>query len=226
MHYLIDGHNVIAQLPDISLDDPDDEAKLVIRLRSWAAGKRKRQVTVYFDGGLPGGEARHLSTSQVKVVFASVGRTADQLLVDRMNKLRNPGAYTLISSDRDILAVAPRGLRLMSAEAFVSELASLAKPAEKVSAEGSEEPKLSPEDVAEWMALFGPPATADEQPAKPAKPPSPRKQETSKQGKTKEEQGSSRNPATIKSGKRKLTADEVGEWLEIFGDRDEQEHRG
>lgn len=217
MHYLIDGHNVIAQLPDISLDDPDDEAKLVIRLRSWAAGKRKRQVTVYFDGGLPGGEARQLSTSQVKVVFASVGRTADQLLVERINKLSNPGAYTLISSDREILAVAPRGLRLMSAEAFVSELVSLDRLAEKVSEEGSEEPTLSPEDVAEWMALFGPPATAEEQTPKPAKPPSPRRQK-----KAKEERDSSRNPATIKSGNRKLTADEVGEWLDIFGDRDEQ----
>jgi predicted RNA-binding protein with PIN domain len=217
MQYLIDGHNVIAQLPDISLDDPDDEAKLVIRLRSWAAGKRQRRVTVYFDSGLPGGEARHLSTSQVKVVFASVGRTADQLLVARINKLRNPEAYTLISSDREIVAVAPRGLRLMSAEAFASELVSLDKRAGETSRQASEKPSMSPEDVAEWMALFGPPATGEEQTEKPTKPPSPRKHK-----KTREEQGSSRNPATIKSGNRKLTTDEVGEWLEIFGDLDEQ----
>ncbi len=34
MHYLIDGHNLIAQISDISLDDPDDEAKLVLRLEA------------------------------------------------------------------------------------------------------------------------------------------------------------------------------------------------
>jgi len=33
MPYLIDGHNLIAQMPGFSLSDPDDEARLVLRLR-------------------------------------------------------------------------------------------------------------------------------------------------------------------------------------------------
>ena len=52
MHYLIDGHNLIGALPDISLEDPDDEVKLILVLRSWAVARRRREVTVIFDGGL------------------------------------------------------------------------------------------------------------------------------------------------------------------------------
>jgi S-adenosylhomocysteine hydrolase len=32
MPYMIDGHNLIGKLPDISLDDPNDEALLVQKL--------------------------------------------------------------------------------------------------------------------------------------------------------------------------------------------------
>ena len=35
MPYLIDGHNLIACLPDISLDDPNDEAQLVNKLKGF-----------------------------------------------------------------------------------------------------------------------------------------------------------------------------------------------
>ena len=60
MAYLIDGHNLIGQLPDLSLNDPNDEAKLVQKLIGFAARQQKR-VVVVFDSGLPGGKSR-LST--------------------------------------------------------------------------------------------------------------------------------------------------------------------
>ena len=46
MPYLIDGHNLIAKLPDIDIADPNDEAKLVTRLRGFAA-KTSKQVHSY-----------------------------------------------------------------------------------------------------------------------------------------------------------------------------------
>ena len=81
MHYLIDGHNLIATMPGIDLSDPDDEAQLVLRLRTWTAASRKRRVTVYFDGGLPGGPAHDLSGARLKVIFASTGRSADETTI-------------------------------------------------------------------------------------------------------------------------------------------------
>ena len=42
MPFLIDGHNVIAVLSDIDLADPDDEAKLVVKLRAWSGRERRK----------------------------------------------------------------------------------------------------------------------------------------------------------------------------------------
>ena len=42
MPVLIDGHNLIAKLPGIHLDDPDDEERLVERLRRYQARTGKR----------------------------------------------------------------------------------------------------------------------------------------------------------------------------------------
>ena len=66
MHYLIDGHNLIARVPGLSLADPDDEVKLLQLLKRWAVADARRKVTVIFDKGLPGGEAKHLSGGGVR----------------------------------------------------------------------------------------------------------------------------------------------------------------
>jgi len=55
MPYLIDGHNLITRVPDIRLDDPDDEARLISLLRTFCA-RTGRGVTVYFDHRAPGSE--------------------------------------------------------------------------------------------------------------------------------------------------------------------------
>lgn len=68
MPVLIDGHNLIAHMPNLRPDDPDDEVKLVLRLRACNAHTRKK-VTVVFDHGLPGGRSREL-TGLVRVIFA------------------------------------------------------------------------------------------------------------------------------------------------------------
>jgi predicted RNA-binding protein with PIN domain len=106
MHYLIDGHNLIAKLPDIDLSDPDDEIQLILKLRQWTAVSLKRVVTVYFDGGIPGGHNVNLSNSQVKVIFVSQGKTADSLLIARIKRVKNPPEYRLVTSDQEIINAA------------------------------------------------------------------------------------------------------------------------
>jgi predicted RNA-binding protein with PIN domain len=89
MRYLIDGHNVIAQLPGININDPDDEAQLVMKLRGFCA-RTGKQVTVIFDGGIPGGFSPNLSNSQVTVRFASAEQTtADQILLNMIRRIKN-----------------------------------------------------------------------------------------------------------------------------------------
>ena len=107
MPILVDGHNLIAKLPGIHLDDPDDEERLVERLRRYQARTGKR-LTVYFDAGLPGGPDWDLSTSKVRVVFASAGDSADKLIVRRVRRSRDPQGLTVVTSDQRIIAAVER----------------------------------------------------------------------------------------------------------------------
>jgi len=148
---LIDGHNLIGRLPDVSLADPDDEARLVARLQAYA-GRTGKRITVVFDRGMPGGPSRNLSRGRVEVVFAPTGRSADRVLRERIRNARNPRGLTVVSSDREVMAAAERrGARLMRAGAFVGELEGPGVTPPGVKEKGD----LSPEQVEEWLDLFG-----------------------------------------------------------------------
>jgi len=149
MPYLIDGHNVIAALPDIDLEDEHDEAKLVLKLRAWT-GREQRKAIVVFDGGIPGGYARALSSIDVKVVFAARHYTnADRIIRERLEKLPDAPNWTVVSSDYEVLDHARQiGARVMTAQEFADRL-SLTPEA------GKDKPDtISAAEVAEWLQIF------------------------------------------------------------------------
>ena len=153
MPYLIDGHNLIGALPDIAIDDPDDEAKLLILLRGFVARKRTK-ITVIFDHGLPGG-ASSMSSRSLTVIFASAQHSnADALLKRRIRSIRDVSGWTVVSSDRDVADYARRRrLRQLSAQEFARELQ---RPAASSNAGAPDEkPAPSQADVDEFMRLFG-----------------------------------------------------------------------
>jgi len=149
MPLLIDGHNLIGRghLPGLRLDDPDDEAKLVVRLRAYCAHNRKH-VTVVFDHGLPGGHSE-LSGGGVEVVFASGRRTADGILRERVRRARDPRGLTIVTSDREIIvAVEARGARVIRSEEFAGQL-NVSRPAQV-----ERDANLSAEEIEEWLRIF------------------------------------------------------------------------
>jgi hypothetical protein len=148
--YLIDGHNVIGQLKDLSLGDPHDEALLVERLRSFAARKRVHLVVV-FDSGLPGGLSRELSTPGVQAVFAHSGSSADAIILERLGSLRDPRNWTVVSADQEIIqAAARRRVRILSPDGFAQALAAPGIPDDE-----HRDPHLTPREIEEWLELFG-----------------------------------------------------------------------
>jgi uncharacterized protein len=150
MPYLIDGHNLIGKIPDLSLTDPHDEAKLVERLKSFMARKRNR-CTVVFDGGLPGGRSRDLSTYSVQVVFAHGGTNADRIILERIRATRDSGKLIIVSADREITDVAQRRrMRVIAPTAFADEMQAASVPDDS-----DPNPHVTPAEVAEWLALFG-----------------------------------------------------------------------
>jgi uncharacterized protein len=156
MHLLVDGHNLIGQLPDISLADADDEARLVLLLRGYAARKRGRQVLVVFDRGVYG-HPQQLNGYSVSCHFAKSPQDADTQLIRRIRALKRPGEWALVSSDRAVARVAEEcKVRVIGAREFAARLLA---PAASPSDRREEKPdvRLSEAEIAEWLEIFGQP---------------------------------------------------------------------
>jgi predicted RNA-binding protein with PIN domain len=161
MQYLIDGHNLIAKIPDISLEDPDDEAKLVIHLRRWAAAGSNRKISLFFDGGLPGGQQAFLSSPSVKVIFATVGTTADDLMINRITRVHNPAECTVVSSDLEVKrAAVMHKIKTISSGDFAIQInqsigqKSGGRNDSNATEDAKRESPLNDQEVAEWLELF------------------------------------------------------------------------
>lgn len=152
MPYLIDGHNLIARMPDLSLDDPHDEVKLVQRLKGYMMRRRKK-CTVVFDNGLPGGADPYLSNSQVEVVWARSNSEADRVIVERIRTTRASAQWQVVTSDQKVAHQAQqRGMRVIASAEFAAELLSISA----LAAPDDEDPNpvVSPREVEEMLRLF------------------------------------------------------------------------
>ncbi len=149
MPILIDGHNLIGRLPTLSLQDPDDEEKLVRWLRSYRA-RTGKVITVVFDPGQGSALAKSHRLGGIEVVFAPHGSSADAVIARRVRRSRNPRAWLVVTSDRKLAStVANLGARVQSADAFAS---AMPRPAEE--SPGWKDTPPTPEDVEAWLALF------------------------------------------------------------------------
>ena len=152
MPYLIDGHNLIAHMPELALSDPDDEVKLVLRLRRYAA-RKKQKITVVFDHGIPGGWSRELSTGPVQVVFAGSHSNADRVILERIRDARTPAQYKVVSSDIEIRqASEARRAEAISSQDFAQAL--MSPPRTRQQGTARENISLNKDQVQEWLQIF------------------------------------------------------------------------
>jgi predicted RNA-binding protein with PIN domain len=208
MNYLIDGHNLIGKMDGIKLSDPDDEAKLVLRLLNWAAVGKNRRVIVVFDGGVHGVNWSNFASDRVRVVFVPEGRTADDWLIRFMRQeVKNVREFHLVSSDNQIIKQAEnRRIPVSRSEAFAAEMAQeRGEMAQMGEAERTplDKPVLNATQVDAWLLLFGgePELTIRPYEARPVEEPAEESAELSEQ------------PAAPGL----LSPREVSEWLELFG---------
>lgn len=171
--YLVDGHNLIGQLQDLSLDDPHDEAKLTMAVKRYCMRHRVK-VTIIFDNGRVGGVSRELSSSDVTVIFASPGQQADSLLMKRArDKGTIKGQYgdmILVTSDNRILDLCwAYGIETLSSEEFALQLGfrpverevetpgEPGQPPQKrvyITFEKDPDPHVTTEEIAYWLTMF------------------------------------------------------------------------
>lgn len=154
MPILIDGHNLIGQLPGVDLSDPDDEAQLVMLLRRYAARRRGRRVVVVFDGGVYG-HPDNLNGYGVEARFAKSPADADGELIRRIRAIRRRDEWVVVSSDRAVAGEAQaRGIPVLSSQEFARRLQALDLPRASLRDKRNDRP-LTRAEVEEWMRLFG-----------------------------------------------------------------------
>jgi predicted RNA-binding protein with PIN domain len=130
MAYVIDGHNLIGVLPNISLAQPDDEARLIDLLLSYRA-RGAGDMVVFFDSSpvalgdysaTPAIPA--LSRPGIDVRYAPRGKTADDAIADFLRASRQPGQYAVVTNDAElILRVRGLGASVLRANEFSAQMA-------------------------------------------------------------------------------------------------------
>lgn len=143
LHIIVDGYNLIRQIPGLAeLDKMDLEQgrdALIERLAAYKRIKANR-ITVVFDGTharIPG--ERQTPKSGIRVIFSRIGELADSVIKRMASGER--GNAVVISSDRDIMAYAERaGCTVLRSEDFAFRMQDAAWHADGVGdmeAEGS-----------------------------------------------------------------------------------------
>ena len=175
MALLIDGHNLIGQMQDISLSDPDDEAKLVKQLRMFGLLARK-QITVIFDPNPHDSTPRTYADIQqydsVKVIYAMPGQKADDLIRNLAGKIRDKQGTVVVTSDNAVAKFARAcGLKVQSSQDFIKVLKS--QLAERIFSDAK--PSPTRKENKEWAEVFKDPPPSPSMPApKPKEPPKPK----------------------------------------------------
>ena len=151
MTILIDGHNLIGKISGLGLDDPDDEAKLLVRLRAYRARTGKRLV-VYFDPGAAYQSPTRRSTGGITIRQAGSGQSADDLMIQDLRRHHNARELVVVTSDRAIQDVARQhNAKVVEATSFVRQLS---RPPQQEE-DSLDAPPLPEEEVEEWLAIFG-----------------------------------------------------------------------
>jgi predicted RNA-binding protein with PIN domain len=154
MAYLIDGHNLIAAVPDIHLDEVDDETHLIQVLQEFCR-QRKKRVEVFFDNAPPG-QPRTRKYGLVTAHFIRQGSTADQAIMARLRQIgRAAPNWTVVTSDREVQAAA-HGARaqLISSQDFTRQLGGASPAGQSASPETDPNLEVSDDEVADWLEEF------------------------------------------------------------------------
>jgi hypothetical protein len=163
MRILVDGHNLIPNLPGLSLGEIDDELALIKLLQVYARQSR-HQVEVFFDGAPPG-KAGARVYAPVTARFVSARTIADNAIRSHLQSLGAQAKETLVvSSDRQVQAEARAlGAKTQSSDQFAREMLSPrgeppGHPTRGGSKPGSKKPKmeppLPPDQVQDWLDFF------------------------------------------------------------------------
>ena len=151
MQYIIDGHNLIPHLRGLSLRDLDDEQALIEAITPFLRVTSSRAL-VFFDRAAQGHEGKR-NFGLVQAVFVPASQSADSAIENHIHKLgASARNQTLVSSDRRVQAAGrARYMTILTSAEFAQKVQATD---ESRSSQTTDEPQLTPEEIARWEELF------------------------------------------------------------------------
>lgn len=160
MHYLVDGNNLIGHSRDLSLADGDCRGQ-AIRVMGEFCRRVGGRATVFFDGGPDThvGEGG-VFLGPVRALLAGKGIEADTRILELIERASNSSSCTVVSSDRKIYGRARSAgfaaLRIHEFNALLGDARRRSSAGDELRAEMQQKSRdLSPEEVEEWLDIFG-----------------------------------------------------------------------
>jgi predicted RNA-binding protein with PIN domain len=152
MTYLIDGHNLIPHVAGLSLDQFDDEERLITLLVSFSI-KHNCQIEVYFDRGQLSNE-RDLRRGRVHVHFILSPMIADSAILARLLGIGNAAKnYIVVTSDQNVQNQSRRiGAKIISSQNFAQLLINIGNKNNPT--HQGQKPVNNEKEIDEWMKLF------------------------------------------------------------------------
>lgn len=155
MPYLIDGNNLISFISNFSQNDPRSRLDLLGQLWLFQKATRTR-LSVVFDGPSDADlvdECRLWPKFQLH--FTRPGEKADEVILNLIQKSKQPGAIILVTSDRELQAMGRlRGAKLLTSAEFARRLKRILK--EKKKAKELHKPRFpsSPLEIKIWLEML------------------------------------------------------------------------
>jgi predicted RNA-binding protein with PIN domain len=151
MAYIVDGNNVMGQVPGWHRDKPQSQRKLLEELALFARVMHAA-MTVVFDGApnrdVPEGSA----FNGVKVLYADRGSDADTKIERLVESSSNPKGLTVITSDRHLaFLVRSRGATVVRSGEFRKKLKHLLE----LEPPDSDSQHDDVGDIDGWLRYFG-----------------------------------------------------------------------
>ncbi len=158
MPFLIDGHNLIGQMRDLSLSDPNDEDKLIAKLRQFADRAGKKVAVVFDPNPAETAPSLHSQTrlGNLTITFAHPGSKADDVIRARVSEARDKQGLIVVTSDRAVASFTRmNGVRVESSPEFIKRMSA----AMGSQASQALKPTDSRNDMLNWSEVFKEPET-------------------------------------------------------------------
>ncbi|MBN1937988.1 MAG: NYN domain-containing protein [Candidatus Aminicenantes bacterium] len=153
MAYLIDGNNLLGHIYAGYHRDPAHRSTLVRKLQAFQRQTRTRVILV-FDGTAPEGFPRP-DKEKFSVLFPPPGESADSLIVDYIESRTDRRRLFVVSSDREIRAIAREaGATAVRCDEFYREMKKALRESREAREMDKDEGAASALEVTLWTEAF------------------------------------------------------------------------